>query len=57
MTTPKTPNTRHSFDSFDIVLCVALWGGFVYGLWYPAILLFTLLGVATLLEKDNDAQP
>ena len=56
MTTPKTPNTRHSFDSFDIVLCVALWGGFVYAAWIPAIYLFTLHTLVAITEKDNKTQ-
>ena len=44
---------KNTFDSFDLVLCVALWGGFVYGLWLPAIYLFALLTLVALTEKDK----
>ena len=32
-----------SFDSFDLAICVALWGGFQTGMWLPAIVLISWL--------------
>lgn len=35
-----------SIDTYDLVLAVALWGGFTTGQWIPALVLFSLLIIA-----------
>ncbi len=40
-----------SFDSFDLIMCVALWGGFATGNWLP-LLVLVFLGVAAAHQKS-----
>lgn len=43
-----------SIDTYDIAICVALWGGFTYGEWLPSLFLISWLIVADWLEiKEN----
>lgn len=39
-----------SIDTYDIAVCVALWGGFVYGVWAPGIILILWLIIADWFE-------
>ena len=39
---------KNSFDSMDVILSVALFGGFWTGNWFPALVLFTIASVATM---------
>lgn len=41
-----------TFDSYDVVLAVALWGGYETGIWFPAIVLFTFHATVAWLTKD-----
>lgn len=45
-----------SIDTYDIAVCVALWGGFVYGEWLPASILIGWLILADWLETKEKAE-
>lgn len=41
---------KTTFDSFDLIVCVALWGGFVTGNWFPFI---AICGISFWLELER----
>lgn len=45
---------KKTFDSYDLVLCVTLWGGYTTGFWYPAIFLFSVYTYCILTESINN---
>jgi phage-related holin len=42
-----------SIDTYDLAVCVALWGGFVYGEWIPASVLIVWLIIAEYIETEK----
>lgn len=47
-------NPNNSIDSGDIVIAVALWGGFETGNWLPFIILTILIGFYNLEKSKRD---